>query len=170
MLRSTNAGATFNDVTYDGTDVVHPNGIHPDQHRLVTHPRKPGLFFEASDGGIICAPAGSYVDRSSNDCDTRGLAEPFLTRCHELLSAIPPRGSRASTGTCTTLQFQSLSISPHDNDDLQGGTQDNGTWENFGGTTVWYQTHMVGDGGQSGFDATDPHFRFHTFFDPSSRT
>jgi hypothetical protein len=63
-----------------------------------------------------------------------------------------------------TLQFQSLSVSPFDNEELQGGTQDNGTWENFGSEKTWYQT-MVGDGGQSGFDATDPHFRFHTFFD-----
>ena len=66
-----------------------------------------------------------------------------------------------------TLQFQSLSVSPFDYDELQGGTQDNGTWENFGGSeNVWLQT-MWGDGGQSGFDATDPHFRFHTYFDAS---
>ena len=65
-----------------------------------------------------------------------------------------------------TLQFQSLSVSPFDTDELQGGTQDNGTWENFGSEKVWLQT-MWGDGGQSGFDATDPDFRFHTYFDAS---
>ena len=54
-----------------------------------------------------------------------------------------------------TLQFQSLSVSPFDNDELQGGTQDNGTWENYGSENVWVNT-MIGDGGQSGFDATDP--------------
>jgi hypothetical protein len=161
VLRSTNAGMTFNDVTYDGTDVVHPNGIHPDQHRLVTNPRNPGQFFEASDGGLMRS-SGKYVNRSSN-CDSRGLAEPFLSRCHELLSAIPTE-LESMNRNLPTLQFQSLSVSPHDNDELQGGTQDNGTWENFGHTKTWYQT-MVGDGGQSGFDATDPHFRFHTFFD-----
>ena len=31
---------------------------------------------------------------------------------------------------------------------------------------TWLQTYW-GDGGQSGFDATDPHFRFHTYFDAS---
>ncbi len=65
-----------------------------------------------------------------------------------------------------TLQFQSLSVSPFDPNELQGGTQDNGTWENFGSEHEWLQT-MWGDGGQSGFDATDPHFRFHTYFDAS---
>ena len=161
VLRSTNAGATFTDVTYDGTDVVHPNGIHPDQHRLVTNPRDPGQFFEASDGGLMRS-SGDYVNRSAN-CDSRGLAEPFLTRCHELLSAVPSK-LQSMNRNLPTLQFQSLSVSPFDNEELQGGTQDNGTWENFGSEKTWYQT-MVGDGGQSGFDATDPHFRFHTFFD-----
>ena len=65
-----------------------------------------------------------------------------------------------------TLQFQSLSVSPFDSGELQGGTQDNGTWENFGSKKTWLQTYW-GDGGQSGFDATDPHFRFHTYFDAS---
>ncbi len=65
-----------------------------------------------------------------------------------------------------TLQFQSLSVSPFDNRELQGGTQDNGTWENYGSTHTWLQTFW-GDGGQSGFDAANPHFRFHTFFDAS---
>jgi hypothetical protein len=163
VLRSTNAGETFNDVTFDGTDTVHPNGIHPDQHRLVTHPRNPALFFEASDGGVMRS-SGQYVNRSAN-CDSRGLAEPFLTRCHELLSAIPSK-LESMNRNLPTLQFQSLSVSPFDNDEVQGGTQDNGTWENFGSENVWLNT-MIGDGGQSGFDATDPHFRFHTFFDAS---
>ena len=32
----------------------------------------------------------------------------------------------------STLQFQSLSVSPHNRKLLQGGTQDNGTWETDG--------------------------------------
>jgi hypothetical protein len=134
--------------------------MHPDEHRLVTNPRNPGQFFEASDGGII-RNTGQFADRSG-DCDSRGLAEPYLSRCHELLSAIPTRLESMNRGL-GTLQFQSLSVSPFDSGELQGGTQDNGTWENFGSKHTWLQTFW-GDGGQSGFDATDPHFRFHTFF------
>ena len=163
VLRSTNAGESFTDMTMDGTDVDHPNGMHPDQHRLVTNPRNPNQFFEASDGGII-RNTGHFVDKSS-DCDSRGLSEPYLSRCHELLSAIPTRLESMNRGLAT-IQFQSLSVSPFDNGELQGGTQDNGTWENYGSTHVWLQTFW-GDGGQSGFDAADPHFRFHTFFDAS---
>jgi hypothetical protein len=60
-----------------------------------------------------------------------------------------------------TLQFQSLSVSPHDVDKLMGGTQDNGTWENRGPVT--WNNIMIGDGGQSGFDVAIPEFRFHNF-------
>src|SRR5262245_24323661 len=163
VLRSTNAGQSFTDMTMDATDVVHPNGMHPDEHRLVTNPANPSQFFEASDGGII-RNTGHFVDKS-DDCDSRGLSEPLLSRCHELLSAIPTRLESMNRGL-GTLQFQSLSVSPFDSNELQGGTQDNGTWENFGSEHTWLQTYW-GDGGQSGFDATDPHFRFHTFFDAS---
>ena len=62
-----------------------------------------------------------------------------------------------------TLQFQSLSVSPFNSNLLQGGTQDNGTWETPGNPSKWENT-MIGDGGQSGFDAANPDFRFHTFF------
>ena len=163
VMRSTNAGESFTDMTMDATDVDHPNGMHPDEHRLVTNPQNPDQFFEASDGGMI-RNTGDFVDRSS-DCDSRGLAEPYLSRCHELLSAIPTRLESMNRGL-GTLQFQSLSVSPFDSRELQGGTQDNGTWENYGSTHTWLQTYW-GDGGQSGFDATDPHFRFHTYFDAS---
>jgi hypothetical protein len=163
VLRSTNAGESFTDMTMDATDVDHPNGMHPDEHRLVTNPGNPGQFFEASDGGII-RNDGRFVD-TSGDCDSRGLDEPYLSRCQELLSAIPARLESMNRGL-GTLQFQSLSVSPFDSGELQGGTQDNGTWENFGSKKTWLQTYW-GDGGQSGFDATDPHFRFHTYFDAS---
>jgi hypothetical protein len=67
----------------------------------------------------------------------------------------------------TTLQFWSLSVSPFDSGLLQGGTQDNGTWENKGQVGQWVNT-MIGDGGQSGFDVAKPGFRFHNFYDAST--
>ena len=32
---------------------MHPNGMHPDEHWLVTNPKNPLQFFEESDGGIM---------------------------------------------------------------------------------------------------------------------
>ena len=56
-------------------------------------------------------------------------------RCRQMLSRIPCQASRGINTGITTLQFMSLSVSPHDSSLLQGGTQDNGTWENKGETT-----------------------------------
>jgi hypothetical protein len=58
----------------------------------------------------------------------------------------------------------SLSVSPHDPELLQGGTQDNGTWENKGQRTRWVNT-IIGDGGQSAFDVGNSNVRFHTYND-----
>jgi hypothetical protein len=82
-----------------------------------------------------------------------------------MLSKVPSLLAGINRGM-PTLQFQSLSVSPHDKRILQGGTQDNGTWQTEGNPNKWLNT-MIGDGGQSGFDVGIPEFRFHTFFDAS---
>ena len=47
--------------------------------------------------------------------------------------------------------------------ELLGGTQDNGTWS-FTGSPAWYES-VGGDGGQSGFNVSDPNVRFHNYYD-----
>jgi hypothetical protein len=148
-------------MTFDGTDEVHPNGLHPDQHDIVTNPNNPFQFFETNDGGIMRS-SGRFVDRSAW-CANRNLNAAQLTRCQQMLSRIPSKLDGVNSGL-STLQFLSLSVSPHDHDLLQGGTQDNGTWENNTRVRRWDNT-MIGDGGQSGFDVARPEFRMHTFFD-----
>jgi hypothetical protein len=103
-------------------------------------------------------------------CDGRGLpatpdGQAQLARCRQLLSRVPTELVGMNKGL-PTLQFQSLSVSPFNVNILQGGTQDNGTWQTLGNPTKWENT-MIGDGGQSGFDAASPSFRFHTFFNAS---
>jgi Arc-like DNA binding domain len=163
VVLSTDAGVTGTDMTFDGTDPLHPNGLHPDQHDLVTVPGKPFLFIETNDGGVMRSN-GRFVDRSSwcNDpAVPRGLSGAALARCQQMLSRIPER-LEGLNDRLNTLQFQSLSISPHDSSIRQGGTQDNGTWQTEGSRRTW-ENKMIGDGGQSGFDVAIPEFRFHTF-------
>jgi hypothetical protein len=159
VVFSDDAGATGYDMTFDGTDPIHPNGLHPDQHAIVTNPNNPYQFFETSDGGIVRS-SGDLVDRSSW-CDDRGLSGNFLARCQQMLSRIPSKLESLNKGL-STLQFQSLSVSPKNVNVLQGGTQDNGTWQTSGNPSKWQNT-MIGDGGQSGFDVAIPTFRFHNF-------
>ncbi len=162
VVLSTDAGVSATDMTMDATDIYHPNGLHPDQHAIVTNPNDPYQFFEVNDGGVMRS-SGEFAD-VSHWCDdpNRGLAEPSLGRCKQLLSRVPAKLESLNKGM-PTLQFQSLSVSPFNVNLLQGGTQDNGTWQTPGNPVKWENT-MIGDGGQSGFDAALPDFRFHTFF------
>ncbi len=166
VVLSTDAGVTSTDMTYDGTDPLHPNGLHPDQHYLVTNPNNPFQFFEANDGGVMRS-SGQLVNRSSwcDDPNRGPLAGAALDRCRQMLSAIPSRLESVNKGL-TTLQFIQMSVSPHNSRLLTGGTQDNGTWQNSGTSNVatWKNT-MIGDGGWAGFDVADPNFRYHNFFD-----
>jgi hypothetical protein len=161
VLLSQDGGNTFTDLTdaAAGTDASH-DGLHPDQHALVTNPNNPLQFFEGSDGGLMVSD-GTLADVSSR-CDGRGLNAVSLDRCKQLLSAVPGGYTNLNNGL-GTLQFQSLSVNPQNPKDIQGGTQDNGTFETTGSAVTWPQT-IFGDGGLSGFDPTDTAFRFHTYF------
>jgi hypothetical protein len=86
--------------------------------------------------------------------------------CKSLLSRVPNALTNDINRGFSTLQFQSLSVSrQHPNNLIQGGTQDNGTWQNGGNNAAnatWNQI-MYGDGGQSGFSSTNDDLRFNTF-------
>jgi hypothetical protein len=158
-LLSTNAGATWSDLTQDG-DPNHSEAIHPDQHAIVTVPGNPSQFITGSDGGVVRSD-GKFAD-VSNKCDSRGISGDDLALCKSLLSRVPNQLVNMNNGL-STLQFQSLSYSRQNPRGLlQGGTQDNGTFQYSGSPIVWPQI-IYGDGGQSGFSATNDALRFNTF-------
>ena len=160
VLLSTDAGASFTDMTWDATSVDTPQGIHPDQHAVVTHPDNPLLFFNGSDGGVVRS-SGTMTNISANCASPRGLTGAALALCQQLLSRVPSELISMNKGL-STLQFQSLSVNPFDYKHLMGGTQDNGTFETTGDKKEWPQI-IYGDGGQSGFNAANPALRFNTF-------
>jgi hypothetical protein len=159
VLLSTDGGATWSDLTQDG-DPHHAEFTHPDQHAIVVNPNNPFQYWEGSDGGVVRSD-GNFADVSYK-CDTRGLNASNTAYCKSLLSRVPNQLSSLNEGF-STLQFQSLSVSakrPQNN--AQGGTQDNGTFQYTGSSLVWFQ-EIYGDGGQSGFSAADDSLRFNTF-------
>src|SRR5213082_1284020 len=172
VLRSTNAGEKFTDMTWDATIApapagsccdptpYAPNGIHPDQHALVVNPNNTGMFFESSDGGVVRS-SGRFTDISSQ-CDSRPLSAPSLVACHNLLSSVPSHLNSSNKGL-STLQFSTLAVDPTNAKHLMGGTQDNGTFETYGSPVTWPQI-IYGDGGESGFDSGNPAIRFNQFF------
>jgi hypothetical protein len=82
--------------------------------------------------------------------------------CQRLLSRVPTQLFTTYNDGLSTLQFQSVSVNPFDSNNVMGGTQDNGTFQTTGSTTVWPQL-IYGDGGQSGFNAAKPALRFNSF-------
>jgi len=160
VLLSTDSGATFSDMTKDA-DKPHANAIHPDQHAFVTLPDNPLFFFNGSDGGVV--RSNGKVASVVNTCDSRGLNAADLAYCKSLLWRVPDRLISLNEGL-STLQFQSLSASPKNpKHELQGGTQDNGTFVFTGNKDTWMQ-EIYGDGGQSGYSAADKRIRFNSFF------
>jgi hypothetical protein len=158
-LLTTDGGATWSDLTQDG-DPSHAEVIHPDQHAIVTVPDSPLLFITGSDGGVVRSD-GLFADVSSK-CDARGMNAASTAYCKSLLNRVPNKLVNMNNGL-STLQFQSLSVSAQRPKNLlQGGTQDNGTFQYNGSKNVWPQV-IYGDGGQSGFNTANDKLRFNTF-------
>jgi hypothetical protein len=111
VVLSTDAGVSGTDMTFDATDPIHPNGIHPDQHDLVVNPNNPFEFFEAGDGGVI--RSNGRFSNVSSWCDSRTLNAQNKERCKQMLSRVPTKLQSLNKGL-STLQFQSLSVSPHE--------------------------------------------------------
>jgi hypothetical protein len=171
FIRSADAGASFTDMTWDATTNPLPpgqccatgnttaaHGQHPDSHAIVEIPGTDSAIF-GGDGGLTRS-SGAFADISSQ-CATRGLSGGDLTLCQQLLSAVPTQLFNLNKGL-STIQFQSLSVAADNPKHLQGGNQDNGTFETYGSLT-WPQ-EIYGDGGQSGFDVGNSAHRFNTFF------
>jgi hypothetical protein len=179
VILSIDSGASWTDVTWDATtgatpvgsccqpNPIAPNGIHPDQHALAIAPVSlgygAGLFFEGSDGGLMRS-SGLYTSIASQ-CAIRvadGALNPAdVPLCQQLLSRVPTQLFSLNQGLAT-LQFQSVSVDSGNVNHLQGGTQDNGTFDNNGGSLSWLQ-EIYGDGGQSGFNRNNSNLRFNTF-------
>jgi hypothetical protein len=170
FIYSTDAGVSWTDQTWDATTTpkppdnccnptaTSPNGMHPDSHAIVQIPGTDSYIF-GCDGGLT-RTSGDYTDASAQ-CATRGLSPTNLAVCQQLLSRIPTFLYNLNKGL-STLQFQSVSVAADNPKHVQGGTQDNGTFETYGSAVVWPQI-IYGDGGQSGFSATNSALRFNTF-------
>jgi hypothetical protein len=172
FIRSADAGASFTDMTWDATtnptppgsccqpNPIAPNGQHPDSHAIVEIPGTNSAIF-GGDGGLMRS-SGAFADISSQCTTYRGLTGTDLALCQQLLSAVPTYLYNLNKGL-STIQFQSLSVAADNPKHLQGGTQDNGTFETYGSAVTWPQI-IYGDGGQSGFNVGNSAQRFNTFF------
>jgi len=163
------AQAAFGGVSAPFACLWAPNSIHPDQHAIVVNPSNPTQIFEGSDGGVIRTD-GTFGDLSFRCNGSLGVGErPLLgtasrDNCKRMLSRVPTTITHIDRNL-DTLQFIGVAINPSNPAEVQGGTQDNGTWSNndpVGDQNSWPQ-NIYGDGGNSGYDATMATWRFNEF-------
>ena len=173
-----NNNRTFTDLTYDNQDQAGanwcalqgispclraPNSIHPDQHTIVVNPSNPTQIFEGSDGGVIRTD-GTFANTSIQCTTERTLSPGSTLACQRLLSRIPNRITHINKNL-TSLQFINVAINPGQSCEVEGGTQDNGTWSNVNPScdqNTWPQI-IYGDGGNAGYDGLNPTWRFNEF-------
>ena len=186
-----NNNRTFTDLSYDAQDTAAswcafkpyfdngclraPNGIHPDQHVIAVNPGNPTQIFEGSDGGLI-RTSGTFTDISSQ-CDDPLRPPPTVKdqnnndvpngnyiACKRLLSRVPTELTHIDKKLSSTLQFIDVAINPSNSREVMGGTQDNGTWSNLDHSDRNTFTQVIyGDGGNAGYDGTNPTWRFNAF-------
>jgi hypothetical protein len=157
VLRSGDAGGTFNDLSSDARE---PRFVmHPDVHAIAFSPDDPEVAFIGTDGGLV-RTSGQYADVSSRCPST--LTDVDRASCQRLLGRVPTRIDGLNAGL-DTLQLQSVSINRSPGSpELLAGTQDNGTWS-YSQADGW-RNIATGDGGQSGVDVKNPQIGFHTYF------
>ena len=160
VLLSTDAGATWSDLTQDG-DPTQAEFTHPDQHAIVTLPGKPFPYWEGSDGGIVRSD-GKFSDVSAK-CDTRGLTAADTAFCKSLLwrvaNQLVNKINRASR-PCSSRACRSARSGRRTSSRAARRTTAPGKTGRR--TSVWPQI-IYGDGGQSGFSSANEALRFNTF-------
>jgi hypothetical protein len=160
VLLSTDAGATFTDMTEDDANSSFPGALHPDHHALVVNPGNWQQFFDLGDGGVNRSN-GVFVNDFA-DCTTPPHSFTVPSRiafCQMVLSRVPQRLTAINRGL-RTLHFYELEYDRKNPERIAGGTQDNGSWETLGDRDTWVNSN-VADGGHNAFDAVggDPGFR-----------
>ena len=149
-----------------------PGGIHPDQHAIAVNPANPTQIFEGSDGGVI-RTSGQFASLSArcNSNERPLLGAASLTNCGRLLSRVPTEIDHINKKYSSTLQFIGLAINPFSDCEVLAGTQDNGTWTNRNLSGKGDPDNcdddmsqaIYGDGGNTGFDATNGDWMFNEF-------
>ena len=83
VVLSTDAGVSGTDMTMDGTDPIHPNALHPDQHSIVTNPNNPVPVLRDWRRRVWSAPAARWLiaRRGARAATCRRTGWPAASRC-----------------------------------------------------------------------------------------
>ena len=136
IFRSDDGGQTWKNLGWD---------LHPDFHAFAWDPSKAGHVVIGNDGGVW--RSNTYGGRPTRDTP---------------LSAV--NWSQLNSQGLAIAQFSSIATNPTDPGHYWGGTQDNGTMQEFDPTDPTWYDMTSGDGGQVLVDPTDYHYVYGTYY------
>jgi len=127
-IRSTNAGVSFTDISYDLESP--PGQQHVDVHAIALHPNNPHIVFVASDGGVS-RTSGMFGDGSNLCEDTSVIGYPPGSVgdivCRGMMAQLPTTISFLNRGL-QSIQLFNVAADPSDPlGRIMAGAQDNGT-------------------------------------------
>jgi hypothetical protein len=168
-LRSTDAGVSFKDISYDLQSP--PGQQHPDVHAVAFHPTNPDVVFVGSDGGV--SRTSATYGNGSNLCENPQvigypLGSPPDTICRGMMSNLPTRISFLNEGL-QAIQFFNVAADPQNPfGRIMAGAQDNGTLMFDKAvnhqTQQWSVSFGAGDGtSANGFHPTNSAIVFASF-------
>jgi uncharacterized repeat protein (TIGR01451 family) len=136
VYRSDDGGQTWKNLGWDQ---------HPDFHALAFNPKQAGFVVVGSDGGVW---------QSSNLGGRPNRTDPLSANTWVGLNS---RGLAIA-------QFSNIATNPTFPGRLWGGTQDNGTQEQYDPSDPTWYDMTSGDGGTALVDPTDWHYVYGTFY------
>jgi hypothetical protein len=168
-LRSTDAGVSFKDISYDLQSP--PGQQHVDVHAVVFHPENPDIVFVGSDGGVS-RTSGTFGNGSNLCEDPQVIGYPPGSTadivCRGMMSNLPTRITFLNEGL-QAIQFFNVAADPQDPfGRIMAGAQDNSTLlfdrTVNPDTQKWFVSFNFGDGtSANGFHPVNPDILFASF-------
>jgi photosystem II stability/assembly factor-like uncharacterized protein len=173
IMRSTNGGATFTDLTAGTPNYMGGQGWYDTV--VAVDPSNSAIVYVAGSAGtnsilrsinsgvawtdIHSGGADPHADHHAGVFDANGKFIDGDDGGIYRLNGVGPTSWADLNGNLETIQFQGIGLHPTDRNKAIGGSQDNGT-EIYTGSVVWTETDG-GDGGFAKFSQTNGNRAYH---------
>jgi subtilisin-like proprotein convertase family protein len=172
MMKSLDGGMTWGDITASVPNYLGSQGWY--DTTLAVDPTNPNIviaggsttLLRTTNGGSSWSNInqgangnGPHVDHHVATFDSLGRLVNGSDGGIWRLDSVSPLSWSDLNGNLQTIQFVGVALHPTDNNNMFGGSQDNGT-EQTAGTAQW-TTREGGDGGEVAFGTTNPNVVYH---------
>ena len=137
-------------------------GIHPDQHAHRHRAGQAAPVIAGSDGGVVRSD-GKFADVSAQVRHARARPPPTSRSARAALARPDSRSTTEQAASRRCSSRASRSSPQHPQNSLQGGTQDNGTFQFNGSSQSSGRRSSTATAASPASTPADEHLRFNTF-------